>query len=101
MTSLEYEDQIERARRDAKTLRRLAALVIVIAVAIIAVTIVFWLSDDLPPAISVLIVLFTLLGGLLGGDRALASATGLELAASRFELQLSLASQNDGQRRGA
>jgi len=35
-----------------------------------------------------LVVLFTLLGGLLAGDTALASATSLELAASRLELQV-------------
>ncbi len=61
---------------------------IAVSLTIIAVTLLFWIRDDLSFPVAMLVVLFTLLGGLLAGDTALASATSLELAASRLELQV-------------
>ena len=67
----------------------MARAVIVVAIAIIVTGTVAWLRKEFSGALTLLIVLFAMLGGLLAGDRALASATSLELAASRLELQIS------------
>ena len=83
-----YQAEIVRARSAAKNLRVVAGVTIVISLIIIIATVVFWMSDELSSPIALLIALFAVLGGLLTGERSLASATSIEIGASRLEVIL-------------